>query len=174
MDTGFATSNASIFENCNAGMEQDIRQAEAPYVVKNPFLCDYLGEVLESGEVVIDHALVPMRDLFSAAESRRDVVRRSGMDLEPDRVPGGLWYTQNAAEQETVLTVQLYKLLQTIARYDIPLTLLDFPRLVREPEYLYRKMAPVLPGIGYDDFLRAFQAVSRPDLVHDFVAREGE
>src|SRR5436309_11606939 len=73
LDTGFADSRSEIFSNCNAGMELDIRRPDAPYIIKTPRLCNYLDEVLQSGQVIIDHAIIPMRDLYSAAQSRRDV-----------------------------------------------------------------------------------------------------
>ena len=80
LDTGFPDTDAAIFPNCDAGMEWDIRDPQAPYIVKSPMLCDCLDAVLRSGKVVVDHAFIPMRNLFSAAESRRRVMtaQRSG------------------------------------------------------------------------------------------------
>jgi hypothetical protein len=43
LDTGLTDSHTDIFENCNAGMEKDLREPDAPYIVKSPFLCDYLA-----------------------------------------------------------------------------------------------------------------------------------
>jgi hypothetical protein len=73
-------------------MEWDLRRPDAPYIIKSPWLCDYLDEALDSGEYIIDHAIIPMRDLYSAAysaaESRRDVVRRTEDVLAPDEFIG--------------------------------------------------------------------------------------
>jgi hypothetical protein len=55
-----------------------------------------------------------------------------------------------------------------LARHDVPLTLLVFPRLAREGEYLYRRLAPALPGVSREAFLGAFAAVARPEVIHDF------
>jgi hypothetical protein len=151
-------------------MEFDIRQPDAPYIVKSAWLCDYLDEVAQRGDVVIDHALIPMRDLYAAAQSRREVARKVAPAAGAADVLGGLWHTRNPDAQETVLTQQLYKLIHALAKHDIPLTLLDFPRFIFDPEYLYRKIAFALPGIGYNWFLRAFRAVSRPELVHTYRA----
>ena len=164
MDTGFSDSSSHIFANCNAGMEYDLRQPGSPYIVKNPYLCDYLGEVLQTDEVIIDHALIPVRDLFSAAESRRDVVNRTESPLSPDQVPGGLWHTTDPENQETILTGQLYKIIYTIAQYDIPITLLYFPRLITDPQYLFKKIKPLLPGTNYHDFLLAYHEVCHPRI----------
>jgi hypothetical protein len=172
LDTGFPDLSSAMHANCNAGMEWDLRRADAPYIVKSPWLCDYLEEIVRDGEVVIDHAIVPIRDLYDAAESRRDVVRRADADAGPlDAIPGGLWHTQRPEQQERVLAHQLYKLLFALAKHDIPTSLLDFPRVVRDRNYLWEKSRFLLPGIDYPQFLRAFQDVSRPELVHDFRTR---
>jgi hypothetical protein len=168
LDTGFPHAHAQIHPNCNAGMELDIRDPNAPYIVKSPWLCDYLDDVLQGGEVVIDHAIIPMRDLHSAAQSRRDISSKAGLGIEPDNVPGGLWHTKEAADQEWILTGQLYKLIFTLAKYDIPIVLLLFPRLAIDPEYLYRNIRFALTGFDYNIFLKAFRSVSRPELIHDF------
>ena len=115
MDTGFDSPTSQIFPNCNAGMDRDLRKPEAPYIVKDPRLCDYLEEVVRGGGMVIDHAIVPIRDLYAAAESRREVSRKAGPVSHPDQVPGGLWLTTTPSEQEAVLSRQVYKLLCAIA-----------------------------------------------------------
>jgi hypothetical protein len=71
--TGFTDLTSAISSTCNAGMECDISSADAPYIIKSPWLCDYLDDVLEGTDIVIDHAIIPIRHLYSAAESRRDV-----------------------------------------------------------------------------------------------------
>jgi len=132
-------------------------------------MCDYLDGILAGGgEVVIDHAFVPVRDLYSAAESRRYVSGTAPADMLPDQIPGGLWHTKIPDEQETVLTVQLYKLIYTLVKYDVPLTLLLFPRIVTDPKYLYQKISFVLGATNYDTFFETFRRVSHPELVHAF------
>lgn len=170
LDTGFADPAAGVSPNCDAGMEWDIRAADAPYIVKSPWLCDHLDELLESGRVRIDHAVVPVRDLYSAAQSRRDVARRTDEALFDRDVPGGLWHTDEPERQETVLAGQLYKLIYALAKRDIPVTLLHFPRLVRDPEYLFGKLEFALQGISRESFLEAYRRVARPELVHEFRA----
>ncbi len=169
LETGFDDPSSDIYPNCNAGMERDLRAPDAPYIVKSPWLCDYLGELLLGNQVVIDHAIVPVRDLYAAAESRRSV---SSKNTDPairlDDVPGGLWHTTVPENQEHILTEQLYKLLSVLARYDIPLTLLHFPRLVMDPEYLYGKMGFLLGEVGFEKFRQAFNDIAAPQLVHDF------
>ena len=153
----------------HAGLEGDIRRGDAPYVIKDPHLCHSLAGVLAGGEVVVDHALVPVRDLYGAAESRRDVVRRSASRLPPQLLAGGLFGTDDPAAQESALAIRLYQLIHTLAKHDVPTTLLYFPRLVEDPAYLFDKLGPVLPaGTEYSEFLKAFREVSKPELVHRF------
>ncbi len=169
LDTGFDSPTSNVFANCNAGMELDILDPNAPYYVKAPILCDRLDELVGSGHVVVDHAIVPMRDLFSAAESRREVSRSFGpTDRDPNQIPGGLWNTNKAEAQESVLLEQIYQLMYAITKHEIPLTLLHFPRIVKDPEYLYDKLRFTLGEMSYATFLQGFQLVSRPELVHDF------
>lgn len=153
LDTGFDNPSSDIYPNCNAGMELDIRQANAPYIVKSPWLCDHLDGAIRGNQIVIDHAIIPMRDLYSAAESRRAVHRKTGRVAPPDEVVGGLIHTRAPKEQESVLAQMLYNLFFVIAEHDIPVTLLHFPRLVNEPEYLCKKVGFLFPNVGYDAFL---------------------
>ena len=69
---------------------------------------------------------------------------------------------------------RLYQLIHALAKHDVPTTLLYFPRLVEDPEYLFGKLRPVLPpGMEYAAFLEAFREVSKPELVHRFAAPQG-
>ena len=168
LETGFTDTHSEVYPNCNAGMEWDIRDPNAPYIIKNPWLCDYLDDVMESGDLIIDHAIIPVRDLYSAAESRRDVSRRSDAANSPGVIRGGLWHTEIPKYQEAVLANQQYKIIYTISKRDIPLTLLSFPRLIHDSEYLYRKIEFVLNGIGYLRFQEIFKQTAQPELLHDF------
>jgi len=170
LDTGFNNTGEAISNISNAGMEWDLRNPKSPYIVKSPWICDYLDEILDSGLCEIDHIFVPVRDLFSAAESRRAVQRRG--NTAAAKTSGGLWHTTNPSEQEGVLARQLYKLIYAVARHDIPLTLLYFPRLIHDAEYLYARLRAVLKLTSLEDFVRAFDEVARPELVHDFQTKD--
>ena len=165
LETGFPKGQV-IDTKSRGGLELDIRDPQAPYVIKSPWLCDYLDEVLQGGEILVDHAFIPVRDLYGAAQSRRQAA--SAVPSNPASVPGGLWHTDKPEEQEKILTEQLYKLVYALARHDVPVSLLLFPRLVNDPEYLFRKTRFLLANVEYDTFKEAFQALSRPEFVHDF------
>lgn len=170
LDTGFSSIDEAVFLECNAGMERELAEENAPYIVKAPQLCASLDTILKERDIVIEHAIVPMRELTAAAESRRSVVHRNGADDRPTTVNGGLWGTSDPSKQESVLAEMLYKLIETIARHEIPLTLLSFPRLVHDRDYLLRRLRGVFPLLTDDEFSKAFARVARPELVHDFGA----
>jgi hypothetical protein len=167
LDTGFSHAQADVNPTCNAGMEWNIKQPNAPYVVKQPALGKDLEELLAAGAIAVDCAILPIRDLYASAESRRVVQKDAkGRDL-----PGGLLLTDKPNEQETVLAIQLHRLVHTLAQYDVPMIWLHFPRLVQDAAYLHAKLQSVLPGQNAETFSQAFRAVSRPELVHAFAPK---
>ncbi len=178
LETGFKDIHEGVYENCHAGMERDLIDSSAPYIVKNPSLCDTLAQILQTGEYVIDHAFIPVRSIEAATQSRIQVFTQAkpdggylrlllkGSKYKP--MPGGLIDTDNPDEQQSILAQKLYNLIYTLAMYDIPHTFLHFPRIIRDAAYLYKKLAPILDDIDYSGFLNAFDYVSKPELIHDF------
>jgi hypothetical protein len=161
--------------NARAGLEQDLRNPSAPYVVKSPWFVDYAHEVLGRDDLVVDHVFVPMRDLAAAAESRRFVVqqaKRKGTPGRPSQIAGGLWHTDDMHEQELILMAQIYKLNLVLASSSVPVTLLQYPRLARDPEYLFDKLQPVLKDVPFERFDEAFEGTVRPELVHTFTDQD--
>jgi len=62
LETGF---NAKDLNNKNkslgrAGLEKDIRDDECPYIVKNPWFCDYADEVFAREDILIEHIFIPI------------------------------------------------------------------------------------------------------------------
>jgi hypothetical protein len=69
LETGFRDIHEGVYESCNAGMERDLIDSSAPYIVKNPSLCDDLAQILQTGEYVIDRAFIPVRSLEAATQT---------------------------------------------------------------------------------------------------------
>jgi hypothetical protein len=167
MDTGFTAGNYPIFENCNAGLETPLNKANAPYVVKDPRLCDYLPEIMVMGKF-IEHAFIPVRKLEHAVKSRVSVQQRSQHLLQTRKsIPGGLWDVSSVDEQQQVLAEKFYRLIYNLTLFEIPTTLLEFPRLACDATYLYNKLQPVLK-VSFDEFNRVFYRVADPAAIHDF------
>lgn len=170
LDTGFTRQNMALFENARAGLEHNLRDKNAPYIVKDPWFCDYAEDVLKRDDIQIEHVFVPMRDLHAAAESRRYVVKSipSKTSLRPSQIPGGLWHTDNEDEQESILLQQIYKLALALSSTSIPVTLLHYPKIIKDRSYLYEKLKPILGEIDISQFSSVFEETIRTDWVHSF------
>jgi len=166
-DTGFLNPEESIDPISHAGLEVDLLAVPLARVVKSPFACEKLAVALERKLYKVDHCFVPMRDLYSAAESRRRISRIHG-NLNANEVPGGIWDVDGPEEQENELAQKFFHLMLTLARYNVHHTLLDFPRFMNNAEYLWRNISPVFPKIKKSHFNSAFHDLLRPDWVHRF------
>ena len=143
LDTGFTGDDDHVHKTCNAGMERSLTAEKAPYILKNPDFCEKLEDALVTGNYQIDHAFIPVRDLFSAAQSRIKVSEETPRHAIPKRLskaPGGLWGTKDKSAQEEILARKFFQLVYVIVRYDIPHTFLEFPRLALDPAYTYGKL----------------------------------
>src|SRR3954468_18928156 len=78
-DTGFR-ANPNIEYEARAGLERNIRSADAPRVVKAPGLSLELDDLVVRGEVELEHVIIPVRDLDVVSASR---VRASGYGRDP-------------------------------------------------------------------------------------------
>jgi len=129
-------------------------------------------------DIVIEHVFIFVRDLDAAAESRKFVHRNTILKEKLWRrikrkffsknVKGGLWHTNNYDKQKEVLLCQVYRLLLVLSNTNIFITVMNFPKITKELEFLFEKLSPVLAGVCYDDFLGSFNDTVRVDLVHSF------
>jgi hypothetical protein len=157
-----------------AGLEYDLGRDDAPYVVKNPKLSTKLSGLLARGDIAIDHAILPVRDIRHAAQSRINMEAAAKMPLwrwirwrlrKKSTASGGLWGVRWPWQQERKLRYVLSEFVVTLAAYDIPHTLLHFPRLVEDEEYLFSKLRGPFPAIDRDEFRKAFGRLADRDKV---------
>lgn len=180
MDTGFTpeTLEKDFDAETRAGLEHNVRDPEAPYVVKSPLFCNQAQEVLQRHDILIEHVFIPIRDLYGAAESRRFVLdtARAKMGLwarlwswvRTPELPGGLWNTRFRARQERVLMEAIYRLTLALADSNTPVTFLRYPRLVQDSAYLFEKLRPILSNVSHAHFDAVFARLIRPEWVHSF------
>ena len=162
LDTGFAPDHR-VDETVHAGLEFKIESPNAPRIVKDPNLSRRLGGLLDTGAVEIEHVIVPMRDLDTAAASRiRNT--RYGSDLHTF---GGLFGTARATKQHEALALLFYELFWTITRHELPVTLLEFPRFAHDWEYTYRRLGFLDPSIPPERWKEAVAARTDPSLIHE-------
>src|SRR5947209_202415 len=88
--------------------------------------------------------------------------------IKPPKRAGGLVHTRMTWKLEKILLLQFYNLILALSEAHIPVTLLQFPRLINDCAYLYEKLKPVLATISSDEFASTFEKTVRPELVHDF------
>ncbi|MER0240369.1 hypothetical protein [Fulvimarina sp. MAC8] len=164
-DTGYSLRQVStdVDPISHAGLERPLIDEGNPYVIKSPWFAETLSEALANNRIRIHAAILPMRDLFQAAESRRHITR-SGTDA------GGLWLTDKPEEQEAILAGQFYKALYPLIEHGIQVYLIHFPRFVSEPDTLYDSMKRLHAehGVSREESQRALIKVARLDRIHSF------
>ncbi len=174
LDTGFTLDEAlqGPDDISRGGLEHSLGGSEPlPDVVKSPWLVDELPAALQERRISVRRALIPVRDLHDAAESRRRVFSAAqAQGRDPLNHPGTIWRTTEPDEQEAALAVAMYHLLETLARHRIPVTLLPFPEIVHDHEALFVALSPELQahGISRSRSLEAFDKVVNPAFVHSF------
>lgn len=173
LDTGFSAEEAlrEVDPHSNAGLERWLSEERRPYIIKNPRLSDEIEGVLASGQIAVDAAIIPMRDLFSAAESRRSVHRgASERGFNPLRQPGALWKTEKPQQQESHLALQFYRFVYPLVAHGVPIYFLEFPRFANDADYLVGVLEPLLSaqGVDVESARSAFSRVVRPELISDF------
>lgn len=165
-DTGF-TKDTPIDINARAGLEKILNYEDAPYIVKSPFFCDHMKEVLENKNFIIDHVIIPVRDIKAAALSRKRVVERTKSNLPPSKITGGLWGTDNFEKQEDILLNKFYNLMLALSASKVPLILLQYPKLIKDRIYLFEKLLPILPSdLTVSMFLNAFDETVKPEWIN--------
>lgn len=157
----------TYFDTARAGLERDVFAPNNPQVVKSPYLCEQLDAAVAAG-IPIAHIIIPVRDLHSAAESRRHVQAETTGAEDGGGVAGGLWGTAQADQQEAALAIRFTLLVEGAIRHGIPFTFLSFPRFAQDPRYAYDRLRFLFPALRFALFRQSFDRVRRPDLIHDF------
>jgi len=153
----------------NAGLEDLlIAGKNLPYVVKSPWVGEYIEQILKEERFKIDAFIVPVRDLVEVATSRVVLEQRAihqhnpWMAEELDRTwetyghtPGGLVYSLNPLDQARLLAVQFHRLVLKVSEAGIPLVFPVFPRIAADWEYLHKCLQPILPVEITEDVARA-------------------
>lgn len=173
-ETGFTLEEARsrVDGISRGGLETPLDSTPFPYVAKSPFYTGSLARKLDQEEFPVQCCIIPVRDLFAAAESRRQVSARAEAVSRDARHPGGLAFGAqgNPARQEARLAQQFYKLVQTLVAHHIPIHFLSFPAFARDPEELFAGLEPLLVrhGVTAQESAAALASVVVPEAIHDF------
>ena len=157
------------------GVPNYIPVERLPYVIKSPMFAVNLNTLLENKVIRVKAAIVPMRNLLSAAESRWRVQREAEqVGIDPDHVQGGLWDTRDPAGQKAVLAARFYEIVFTLVRFGIRTYFLEFPQFVRDSAGLYERLEPLLTehGVHEHDVRKAMGQIIRPGKIHMFAPQQ--
>jgi hypothetical protein len=158
LETHLSSGKQQWDEEANAGLEDvPVLGDSCPYVAKSPWLYEFVDDLLARSDIQLDGVIIPVRDLAQAAASRAILelrARHASVDWMDDLktwetwgvTAGGTLYSLNPIDQARILAVGFHKVIQLLVRHDIKIALLDFPRLIQDPDYLYGKLAPLLPA----------------------------
>jgi hypothetical protein len=147
-------------EDANAGLEDApflTPDADLPYVIKSPWLYQFIDDLLAEATLVPDAVVIPVRDLVEAATSRCVIEQRAVHQNAPwmsrfdpsweewAYVPGGVIYSLNPIDQGRLLAVGFHHLVQRLVAAGVPIIFLAFPKLTEDATYLFEKLRPILP-----------------------------
>lgn len=180
-ETEISKQHGAVFwdEDANAGLESlPLSGDNQPYVLKSPWSYQFIEEMLDRPEITLDAVLVPIRNLSDATASRivlelQHRYKQGSPDSSLDSpwvdwgtTPGGVVHSLEPLDQARVLAHSLYKLIEPLTRYEVPIKFLAFPRFVSDPEYLYRALGNIVQTkISLEEFLRRVQPVLDSKLV---------
>lgn len=168
-NTGYTSAEAEkrIDPISRGGLERRLFHTNLPEVIKSPNLCHDIVPALEAG-LHVKAAIIPVRNLVAAAESRRAVSRKAAKrGKNPKTAPGGLWDVDNPQNQERKLAENFYKFLEPLVQQDVPVIMLGFPRFITDQAYFYRQMKTLFAekNITPDMVAAAYTALVNPELV---------
>ncbi len=144
--------------------------------MKSPWLVEVIDDVLNNPGIALDGVIIPVRDLTEAATSR--VVRELQSALRGNpwmntlgrsfeqwgTTPGGVVYSLDPVDQARLLAVSFHRLVQRLVKADIPIVLLDFPRLALDADYLFYKLRRFVPAT-IAQAREAHAALADPDKI---------
>ena len=162
-NTGYTLNDAlTLVDKISLAGLENLLTKESPVIVKSPYLTDTLFKDLAEHDFGVLFAIIPIRKLEDAAESRRRVhgeAIRQGLD--PYIHPGALWLTDDPALQEERLALQHYKAVYALAKYRVRTFSLAFPDYAYDISYCFRALESIweIYGVSQAEFVAAFGRV---------------
>jgi hypothetical protein len=164
LDTGNEPFKESLKNDAHAGLERDLNE-NAPYIVKNPYYRNLLVGAKKQ-KAVIDYAIIPMRNLHAASESRRIAEKKGRKKHSHPIVAGGLYGVKKPEKQEDFLKQCFYQMMLDLSAESISVILMHYPRLTKDPAYVHDKLKPLVGDIANERFVEVFEKTVDPSLVH--------
>jgi len=172
LDTASSTDFFDI--RSRAGLEHNLFDDNVPYIVKDPWFFTYCDDV-DPGAIAIDALLGPVRELMAASTSRilqeRIALAEGSGTHGPTSdvssgVTAGVVYSLDPVDEARILAVGFHRLIHWATVHEVPLFLLEFPRIVNDSEYLVETLWPWLSAhCNKEEAKIAFSVVADPLLV---------
>ena len=170
VDTGFSPwevrDKKDPIADGGAGLEHDLRRPGCPYVVKHPAFRNYICEIMHRPDVEVEHVIVMVRDLRAVIGSYDKLWLRTPwwIRLKVSLKPSGFWSKYAGDKRpDSELRREMYLLLEALAQYGVPVTLLHHPTILEDPEYLYNRLHPIFGGEIQDYWTAYHRALERKD-----------
>lgn len=136
------------------------RRTSPPTIIKHPLSTGDFETIVERAERSdwpIGHVFLTLRDLDAMASSHASKEwGKKGVPKQYEERRKAFYYCR--------LPTVVGLLLLSCLRHEF--TLMLFPKLVEDPDYCYRCLTPVLPDIGYAEFLSAWKHRVDKSRVH--------
>jgi hypothetical protein len=175
-DTGFTKKDIeSVHPSIRGGLgkgklKKGIRNPNAPYIIKDTWMHIHARSVFRNPDIIIDHMFVPIRDINEAAESRRlfHKVTQSNKRIRSRALVGT--NSMKKGDQERELEKNTYQFFHDLSKTTIPVTLIHYPLLVLDSNYLYKKLTPILEKekISFVYFDAVFKEVVNPEWIKKY------
>jgi hypothetical protein len=172
---------AKLYEEANAGLEDiPIDGRPLPYVIKTPWLFEFVERFLSRKDIAVDVVVLPMRDLVEVASSRVTLEMRARYASLNDsgvleectkwetwgKTKGGVVYSLNPIDQARILAMGFHQVIHAFVKRAVPIVFLDFSRMIEDGAYLYEQLRPYLPeSVDREAALALHQSLAAPDLM---------
>jgi hypothetical protein len=152
-------NNTKLDINSNAGYEDypfPSKLTSLPYVIKSPWISFQIEQLAAQENFHIDCIILPIRDLVESSVSRvtlemQAIHKKAEWMSELNKsfdtwgeTSGGVVYSLNPIDQARILATAFFNIVEYATSHEIPLIFLSFPRIVEDPEYLYKKLSATL------------------------------
>jgi len=151
------TRNAGLEYLIEKNSQKEIIQ-NAPYIFKDPRICVTLDWICKKRIFNVEHVFVLIRDYKKSALSRQD---KDMWWLEYSSIRCANSNKSMLSNQVDFNQRMIGKLMETIAVYDIPHTVIHFPRFIEDKDYLYNKLKDTPLSISKEKLNSAFKVLDK-------------
>jgi hypothetical protein len=161
----------------NSGLESKLG-TDSPFEVdKDPWAYQYLETLSDEQISKYSVLIVPIRDLQQAAISRSVLDRASRKDDDEQQywswgdwgtIPGGGVYSARVEEQQRILTLGLWRLLNAATSKGLKVVVIGFPKFARDFDYLWSHISPFIEErITRDKAREFFNSIVDPAKIRE-------